>query len=234
MVHCSFKTMISGLPENRDSPLAPPTRHSLLIRLKDGNLSTRDQDWDDFYNQYNNPMSIWATGLVGADSAADLVQETWFVLLKMFHEGKFPYEQGKGKFHSWLWGVLRMKGLEAFRKSKKDRNTSLDEEDPVTGRSLKDDLPGEGTHPLEKIDEEWRRSLNEEALRLLRKEAKEKDMAIYDALIGGKDPVLVAEEFGISRGYVDVIKHRVGKRHKKIVRSLEEGEFVEPDQLKDE
>jgi RNA polymerase sigma factor (sigma-70 family) len=234
MAHCSFKTMSSGLPEDKNSPLAPLTRHSLLLRLRDGNLATRDQDWDDFYNQYNNPMSIWATGLVGADAASDLVQETWFVLLKMFHEGKFPYEQGKGKFHSWLWGVLRMKGLEAFRKSKKARNTSLDEEDPVTGRSLKDDLPGEGAHPLEKIDEEWRRSLNEEALRLLRKEAKAKDMAIYEALIGGKDPVLVAEEFGISRGYVDVIKHRVGKRHKKIVQSLEEGELVEPDQLKDE
>jgi RNA polymerase sigma factor (sigma-70 family) len=221
---------MSNLPSGKASPIASVTRHSLLLRLKDSESPTRERDWDDFYNQYHQPLLIWATGLVGSDSAADLVQETWFVLLKMFHENKFPYDQGKGKFHSWLWGVLRFKGLEAFRKSKKDRTSSLDEEDPSTGRSFKEELAANSKHPLEKIEDEWRRSLNAEAMRLLRKGFKDKDVAIYEALTSeGEDPVAVARRFGISRGYVDVIKHRVAKRHKEIAQALENGTLVEFD-----
>src|SRR5438477_2160410 len=91
-------------------PEAPPTRQSLLVRLRD--LQDR-QAWGQFVDVYAPPIYGYARkrGLQDAD-AADLTQACLRQVAA--HVGSFEYDPRRGTFRGWLFTLVRNK-LRDFR-----------------------------------------------------------------------------------------------------------------------
>ena len=91
-------------------PDAPPTRLSLLIRLRD---HQDRQAWTQFVEVYAPLLYgyVRKRGLQDAD-AADLTQ----VCLRQVaaHMGSLEYDPGRGRFRGWLFTIVRNK-LRDFR-----------------------------------------------------------------------------------------------------------------------
>jgi DNA-directed RNA polymerase specialized sigma24 family protein len=201
----------------------PVTRRSLLMRLN-AQGSIREEDLSAFYGQYKEPIARWALRIVGQSGAADLAQETWFTILKVFHDKRLTWDPAHGRFHIWLKTILRYKGIEAFRKSKADRTESFDPGDDESGGSPANTLAADQPHPSEIVENAWRRSLADVAWGRLAIEFPERKLTIFRALEAGEKPEAVAVRFELSRGNVDLIKHQILKRYKAIVAQMEEGQ----------
>ena len=99
--------------------MANTTRKTLLSKIRAGNTI----GWQEFYDIYKMPI-VTMTHKYGWDSTdtPDLIQQ---VMLAVFNNGKFSYDQEKGtKFRAWLGTITRYKMNDIFRKKcRKDQNT---------------------------------------------------------------------------------------------------------------
>src|SRR3954469_7131603 len=94
----------------------PPTRASLLVRLRD----RRDQEaWTEFVDLYVPLVYgyLRKQGLQDAD-AADLCQEVLGAVAGAV--GRLEYDPARGAFRNWLFTVVRRK-LSAWRRARKSR-----------------------------------------------------------------------------------------------------------------
>src|SRR5437867_12715664 len=89
-----------------------PTRHSLLLRLK----NWEDQgSWQDFFNTYWK--FIYGVALKGGltdAEAQDVVQETVVTVAKKI--GDFRVDAKRGSFKAWLVHTTRWRIADQFRK----------------------------------------------------------------------------------------------------------------------
>src|SRR5437764_1877721 len=94
----------------------PPTRASLLLRLRD----PRDEEaWAQFVDQYTPVVYGYARkqGMQDAD-AADLAQDVLAAVAASV--GRLEYDPQRGAFRNWLFTVVRRK-LSNWRKARKHR-----------------------------------------------------------------------------------------------------------------
>jgi RNA polymerase sigma-70 factor (ECF subfamily) len=100
----------------------PPTRASLLLRLRD---LGDEAAWREFVDRYGPLVYGFArkNGLQDAD-AADLGQEVLRAVAAAI--GRLDYDPGRGSFRNWLFTIVRNK-LSNWRRSRRRRPYDCDE-----------------------------------------------------------------------------------------------------------
>jgi len=192
---------------------SPPTRASLLIRLRD----TQDQEaWRQFIEIYSSLIYGFARrrGLQDAD-AADLMQEVLRSVSTAM--GHLNYDPARGSFRGWLHTITRNKLI-----------TFLDRQKRLirgTGESGTHERLAEEPWPDEDHlwDEEYERRLFAWAAERVRTGAGESVwQAFWQTAVDGKAPKDVAKSLGISVGAVYVAKSRILAQVKAQIQQLQE------------
>ncbi|MEO6740441.1 MAG: sigma-70 family RNA polymerase sigma factor [Chthoniobacteraceae bacterium] len=203
------------------------TRLSLLDRLKQ---ASADADWRHFYAKYNAVILSFARKQ-GADdhTAEDVLQESMMVVIRKLPT--FDYDAQQGRFRNWLLTIVTHKVREAKRRSHVDRLLSMDalsadDEDSLHGR-----LAAEDSSATENLEDSWRQSLLDEALRrvLADSRTKPESVEVFRACALEGQPVgEVAARFGLKENAVYQIKNRMMTRLQEIVAAMEGGQAAPP------
>ncbi len=192
----------------------PPTRASLLVRLRD----PRDEAaWRDFIALYGPLVYGYARkqGLQDAD-AADLCQDV--LLAVAGNVGRLEYDPRHGSFRNWLFVVVRSKLANWW--TAQARRT-LGSGDLATDRLLHQcpSPPGDETQ----WETEWERRLVGWACEQIRGAVTEATwQAFWRTAIEGQPGKRVAADLGLSLAAVYHARSRVLARLKEIVRSAQE------------
>ena len=178
---------------------SPPTRASLLIRLRD----PQDQEaWRQFIEVYSALIYGFARkrGLQDAD-AADLMQEVLRSVSGAM--GRLNYDPGRGSFRGWLYTITRNK-LSTFLTRQK-RQVQGTGESGMQERLAEEAVPDEDAL----WDQEYERRLFEWAAERVRNTSGESVwQAFWQTAVEGKSPKDVARGLGMSVGAVYVAKSR--------------------------
>jgi RNA polymerase sigma-70 factor, ECF subfamily len=174
-----------------------PTSASLLQQLKTSENSTA---WQRFVRLYTPLLYSWARRVgLSPEDAADRVQDVFVILAAKLPE--FSYDSRR-RFRGWLWTVF----LNCCRRRWR-RPDVLDDAVPAPS-----DLPG-SDDIADWAEDEYRRHLVGEAMRLMRAEFPETTWrACWEYVANGRAPADVARELGISVDTVYQSKVRVLRR----------------------
>jgi RNA polymerase sigma-70 factor (ECF subfamily) len=173
----------------------------LLRRLSDPDDHSA---WTSFVARYQPP--IWRTarraGLSEAD-AEEVVQRTFIAV----HRSLASYSPQLSRFRTWLGGIVRRRIHEVLREVRgRPEAAGLDPDFCPEREPLPEDLPGEPYPPFE---EEAERELDARAWERLKGELRPVHwQVLYELVVRGQSPGEVARKYGLSRGYVYVIKWR--------------------------
>jgi RNA polymerase sigma-70 factor, ECF subfamily len=174
-----------------------PTSLSLLDQIRNPN---NGEPWRRLVRLYTPLLDCWARRVgLSPDDADDRVQEVLVVLVQKLPS--FEYDRN-GRFRGWLWTVF----INCCRRHRR-------RPDLLRGAApLADDL--DVADEIEDwAEEEYRRNLTAQALRLMRTEFPETTWQAFWEYVGnGRSPEKVARELGISRDAVYQAKVRVLRR----------------------
>src|SRR5262245_37841831 len=192
----------------------PPTRASLLVRLRD----PRDEPaWDQFVALYGPLVYgyVRKQGLQDAD-AADLSQEVLRAVAGAV--GRLEYDPQRGSFRNWLFTVVRRK-LSSWRRACSARPDSSNDTDPA--EILQQRPAPEKTAPDWEAD--WEQRLFTWACAEVRGEVSETTwQAFWRTAIDAQPGKQVAAELGMSVATVYNARSRVRARLKELVQSAQE------------
>ena len=192
----------------------PPTRASLLVRLRD----PRDQAaWTEFIALYGPLVYNYARkqGLQDAD-AADLGQEVLRAVATCV--GRLEYDPSRGSFRNWLFTIVRRK-LSTWRSARGNRVRGSG--DSATQQLLEQ-------HPAPAPDEaeweaEWEDQVFSWACAQVRKDVTDSTwQAFWSTALEGQPTKRVAAELGLTPTAVYLARHRILARLKALVRSVRE------------
>jgi RNA polymerase sigma-70 factor (ECF subfamily) len=192
----------------------PPTRASLLLRLRD----PRDgAAWGEFIDLYAPLVYgfLRKQGLQDAD-AADLCQDVLSAVAGAV--GRLEYDPAKGAFRNWLFTVVRRK-LANWRKRQRSRPQSAN--DTATHQLLEQHAaPQVGE---EEWDREWEERLFAWACEQVRRAVSDVTwQAFARTALHGQPGKRVAADLGLSVAAVYLARSRVLARLKELVRSVQE------------
>jgi RNA polymerase sigma-70 factor (ECF subfamily) len=197
-------------------PLAPPTRPSLLLRLR--NLQDREA-WAQFVDVYAPVLYgyLRQRGLQDAD-AADLTQACLRQVAA--HVGSLEYDSRRGSFRGWLFTIVRNQ-LRDFRK--RARHQTVGNGDSRIQEVL------ESQAALEPEEEGWerehRRGLLAWAAEQVRPQVQESTWrAFWQTAVEGKPAGEVARALGLTPARVYLAKSRVMARLRALVLEVQEDE----------
>lgn len=197
------------------------TRLSLINSLKN---SGGEAAWERFYHTYSGVLVSFARRQGCDDHAAlDVLQESLMVVLRKL--GTFEYDTERGRFRNWLLTIAANKVREAKRRAKLDRMISLDAGEEE-GRSLAETLSDSSHDATEVLENDWRQTLVEEALRQILNDPRTdaESVAVFRAVALENQPVsTVAIRHGMTANNVYQIKNRLLNRIRSIVAQLENG-----------
>jgi RNA polymerase sigma-70 factor (ECF subfamily) len=194
---------------------SPPTRQSLLIRLKN---PSDTQAWGEFVAIYTPLIDrlARAKGLQEAD-AADLAQEVFRAVAGAID--RYDPDPARGSFRGWLFRIARnlMINLLASRRVRPQ----------ATGDSniqeLLERVPAKDAAETALFDAEYRRGLFQWAAERVRGEFRDSTWsAFWLTAVEGRDPPAVASVIGISVGAVYIAKSRVMARLRKTIEEMDE------------
>jgi RNA polymerase sigma-70 factor (ECF subfamily) len=192
----------------------PPTRASLLVRLRD----PQDQAaWAEFVELYVPLIYNYARkqGLQDAD-AVDLCQEVLGTVARTV--GRLDYDPGRGAFRNWLFKVVWRK-VANWRRGRRHRPGGSG--DPATQRLLEQCPAPEAADPA--WEGEWQRRLFAWACEQVRRDVSEFTwQAFWRTAIEDRPGKDVAAEFGASVAAVYRARSRVRARLKELVQSAQE------------
>lgn len=188
----------------------PQTSVSLLREISGDPQSAR---WVELYMRYSEPMTGFIRSRFPTLEAEDLIQETMAALAERLPGYTYQPDE-KGHFRNYLMGILKHKAMDAL--SRRSREASARE-------ALRKEPRRSAQQPGEAEEEEWKSAALEVAIsQLLADEsvnALHRTVFRHVALMR-ESPESVAQEFGISRGNVDVIKKRMIDRLSEMVGRL--------------
>jgi RNA polymerase sigma-70 factor (ECF subfamily) len=192
----------------------PPTRASLLLRLRD----PRDEAaWEEFVRLYAPLVYGYARrqGLQDAD-AADLTQDVLRAVAGAV--GRLEYDPARGSFRNWLFTVVRRK-LSNWRRDRKHRPHGSG--DAAAQEALEQcPAPENGEAGWE---DEWPRRLFAWACAQARRGVTAATwQAFWRTTVDGQTVKQVARDLGMSAGAVYLARSRVVARLKELVQSVPE------------
>ena len=196
------------------------TRLSLLHRLKEGSANA---DWEHFYKKYSAVILSFAQKQ-GLDehSASDALQETMMVVMRKLPT--FDYDAQKGRFRNWLLTIVANKVREARRRAHHDKLISMDGLPADGADSLHEKLATEEPGASESVEDAWRQSLIEEALKLvlIDPRTRPETVDVFRACaLEGRPVAEVAARFGLKENAVYQIKNRMMNRLKEFMAAME-------------
>ena len=192
----------------------PPTRASLLIRLRD----PRDEAaWTEFIDLYGPLVYHYARkqGLQDAD-AADLGQEVLRAVATSV--GRLEYDPRRGSFRNWLFTVVRRK-LSNWRAAR--RNRACGSGDSATLQLLEQHPAPSGEEAVWEL--EWEDRLFAWACEQVRKDVTDSTwQAFWRTAMDGEATKRVAADLGLTATAVYLARHRVLGRLKELVQAAQE------------
>jgi RNA polymerase sigma-70 factor (ECF subfamily) len=192
----------------------PPTRASLLVRLRD----PRDEAaWKQFVDLYTPLIYAYVRkqGLQDAD-AADLSQEVLGAVAGAV--GRLEYDPRRGAFRNWLFTVVRRK-LITWRSSAAQRQRG-------SGDSAMVQLLEQQPSP-ERLEAEWQaeceRRLFSWACEQVRRDVSNASwQAFWRTAVEGQRGKQVAADLGLTVAAVYLARSRILARLKEVIRSEQE------------
>jgi RNA polymerase sigma-70 factor (ECF subfamily) len=192
----------------------PPTRASLLVRLRDPRDAAA---WAEFIDLYGPLIYHYARkqGLQDAD-AADLGQEVLRSVAASV--GRLEYDPRRGSFRNWLFTVVRRR-LSHWRAARAHRTRGSG--DPATWQLLED-------HPAPATEEvgwqaEWEDRVFAWACEQVRRDVTDPTwQAFWRTAMEGQPTRQVAADLGLTATAVYLARHRVVARLKELVRSAQD------------
>ena len=196
-----------------------PTRHSLLVRLKNWDDADSWKEFFEIYWKLIYGVAIKA-GLPEVE-AQEVVQETVIGVSRKMPE--FNYDPAVGSFKGWLLHMTRWRINDQFRKRRHQAEHLRQDGDSTTRTSLIDQIPDPAGVNLENIwDDEWQSNLLEVAIEKVKQKVKPKQYQIFDLYVVKKWPVQkITATLKINIGPVYLAKHRVSALLKEEVKALE-------------
>ncbi len=195
--------------------LTTVTSVSLLEGLRD---PTHRAVWTDFVGRYR-PLIIrfgMRAGLSGAD-AEDAAQSTLTVFATAYADGK--YDRQKGRLRHWLFGIAA-KHINRARSNPRRREVQVcgqpGETDFFAGLPDQDKLEG-------LWNKEWQEAVYRQCLAEVRTTFDERTVAAFKLLTSGdRSAHNVAERLGMTDNAVYLAKHKILKRIREILPTVEE------------
>jgi RNA polymerase sigma-70 factor (ECF subfamily) len=191
----------------------PPTRVTLLNRLKDGG----DVDaWREFVRLYGPVVYGFARkrGLQDAD-AADLMQEVLRSVAR--NAGRMEYDPKRGTFRGWLYTVTRNK-IYNFLTAQKNRPRGAGDSG---AQERLDGIPDRQPDRDDDWDIEYQRRLSAKAMDRVKHEFQPNTwQAFWGTAVDGRPAQEVGAELDMSPGAVYVAKSRVLARLRDEVQQL--------------
>ena len=192
----------------------PPTRASLLLRLRD----PHDQAaWREFVELYAPLVYgyLGKQGLQDAD-AADLAQDVLAAVAGAV--GRFEYDARQGAFRNWLFTVVRRK-LANWRRAQRARTPGSG--DSATHRLLEQHPAPAGAEAEWEAD--WQDRVFAWACEQVRRDVTEATwQAFWQTAVDGRPGKRVAADLGLSVAAVYLARRRVLARLKDLVRSAQD------------
>ena len=194
------------------------TRSSVLAAVKDTGDTAA---WARFFDLYAGfVFAIARSKGLASEDADDIVQGVFSELARKMPT--FEYDRTKGKFRSYLLGLINWRILDKLKADKRESelNAAYCEEEksaaPVTEAAF--------------IDQEWQNAAFDEALRRLQEEARPDHFAAFvESTVEGIDTETVMRLHGMSRDNIYQIRPRFTAKLKTLVATIrtemDEGRF---------
>ena len=184
------------------------TRSSVLAAVKD---TGNEAAWARFFDLYAGFVFAIARskGLTSED-ADDIVQGVFSELVRKMPT--FEYDRAKGKFRSYLLGLINWRVLDKLKADKREseRNETYRKEAksaPVSEAAF--------------IDQEWQNAAFNEALRRLQEEARPAHFAAFvESTVEGIDIETVMRLHGLTRDNLYQIRARFTAKLKTLVATI--------------
>ena len=184
------------------------TRSSVLAAVKD---TGNEAAWARFFDLYAGFVFAIARskGLTSED-ADDIVQGVFSELVRKMPT--FEYDRAKGKFRSYLLGLINWRVLDKLKADKREseRNETYRKEAksvPVSEAAF--------------IDQEWQNAAFNEALRRLQEEARPDHFAAFvESTVEGIDTETVMRLHGLTRDNLYQIRARFTAKLKTLVATI--------------
>jgi RNA polymerase sigma factor (sigma-70 family) len=191
----------------------PPTRRSLLGRLKDWH----DHDsWQEFSKIYQRLIFDTATraGLTKVE-AQEVVQETLLSVAKKI--AGFNYDENVGSFRNWLLQITKRRIVDQFRKRRPQIHSSAD-----PGTTL-DQIPDPGPHSFEAVwNEEWHVALLDMARAFVMRKVGAKQYQMFDLYVLQQQPLReVTKTLRVNAAQVYMAKYRITQLLKRELKGLQ-------------
>lgn len=193
----------------------PPTRVTLLARLKDGGDVVA---WGEFVKLYGPVVYGFARkrGLQDAD-AADLMQEVLRSVART--ADKMVYDPNRGTFRGWLYTVTRNK-IYNFLSSQRNKPRGVG--DTASHERLESLPDRDSQQPDADWDIEYQRRLSAKAMERVKHEFHANTwQAFWGTAVEGRPAGEVASELTMTPGAVYVAKSRVLARLRDEVQRLQ-------------
>jgi RNA polymerase sigma factor (sigma-70 family) len=193
----------------------PPTRSSLLVRLKNWG---DEESWHEFYQIYEK--LIYETALragLRSVEAQEVVQETLLSVAKKI--AGFDYDPQVGSFKGWLLQITRRRIVDQLRKRKPEAS-------PATAANGCSGLE-QVSDPVSRLEalwnEEWHQALLDMARAVVKRKVGLKQYRMFDLYVLQQMPLKkVTRTLGVNAAQVYMAKYRITKLLKKEIPNFEE------------
>jgi RNA polymerase sigma factor (sigma-70 family) len=193
----------------------PPTRKSLLVRLK----NWQDEgSWTEFSKIYEK--LIYETALragLRPVEAQEVVQETLLTVAKKI--AGFNYDPDIGSFKGWLLQITRRRIVDQLRK----RRPQVEQAQTINASSALDLLLDPASSHLEALwNEEWHRALLSMARAMVKRRVGVKQYRMFEMYVLQQSPMkTVTKSLGVNPAQVYMAKYRITRLLKKELKNLE-------------
>ena len=173
------------------------TRSSVLKAVADTENETA---WARFFDLYAGfVFSIARSKGLKDEEADDIVQVVFTDLVRMMPT--FKYDRAKGKFRSYLIGLVHWRVKDRFRNALRDKEFMADYKTEVANMPPAD---------LDFAEREWQTAAMEEALRRIKSDVRPEHYAAFVAsAVEGQDTETVMHLYNLSRDNLYQIRKRL-------------------------
>ena len=185
------------------------TRSSVIKAVAD---TGNEPAWERMFDLYAGYIfSIARSKGMKPEDADDIVQTVFTDLARNLKT--FQYDRTKGKFRSYLTGLVHWRIKDKLREGKRnsDLKDVLRNEIETTGVPANDDF----------TEREWQQAALDEALRRIKQDVKPEHYAVFVAsMIEGQDTETIMRLYGLGRDNIYQIRKRLGEKLRQTVNSV--------------